>query len=406
MKLFAALTLAFLFSLSNVASAQTAPAPIPQEPALRPQIELDGTGVATLAGSFPRFALPSGIRSSTTGIDVSDSAVLLGVSERLFRHGAVGNFVVGGTSIEPEGGPSDIGLFLHQLFINDESKDVSATLGRTDTATRLIDFPTLRGDDLDEFVNVLDPFSSGSNAEEDRYANVASVQLNSKLSDFVNFHAQHLISNTPGGLGDTGINSYGISFQHEGLPTLQAVETVPLWGLGYERQTIGAAQGGASNVLYGGLVYNIKRSLVNRVDLRAQDIYSWGNSLRSFANPTDTFCAAANSVAVSLRYLNSPFGRPGYQVALTAGYRSFTHVGGGSTFALALTGVKRLGSGFDLVAQYTYQHREPAYAAVFSGVRDEHRIELGFSFTFQNTFNTHLGARRSLLNLQHKYIPD
>jgi hypothetical protein len=68
--------------------------------------------------------------------------------------------------------------------------------------------------------------------------------------------------------------------------------------------------------------------------------------------------------------------------------------------------VKRLGEGFDLVAQYTFQHRSPAYAAVFENTRNEQSIQIGFVFNFTNIFNPHIGPRRSLLNLQHQYIPE
>src|SRR5207249_670712 len=153
-------------------------------------------------------------------------------------------------------------------------------------------------------------------------------------------------------------------------------------------------------------IYNVSPDPIDRIDLRFQDIYSTGNDLSAFASVTDTFRAANNTVAASLRWLHSPFGVPGHQVSLTLGYKSYNKVSSANTFGLALTGVKRLGDGFDLVAQYAYQRRDPAYAAVFSGVRDEHSVQVGFVFNFANTFNQHLGPRRSLLNLQHQYLPD
>ena len=392
--------------LPAFASGQAQQTPVPEAPSISPQIELDGTGIGTAELRFPRFTLPSGIRSSTSRINVSDSALLVGVSERLFRKGGIGSFVVGLTSTESNKSPSGTDAFLHQLYLNYQTRSLEATIGRTDTATRLIDFPTLRGDDLNEFVNVLDPNSDGANIQEHRYSNQAAVTLNRNLHSFLNLHAQNLITSTAGTTGQSGVNSYGMNFQYQELASLQALKKIPMWGFGYERQTIGRGEGGANNVLYGGLVYNINPNPIDRVDVRLQNIYTFGNDTNTFGVVNDTFRAANNSVAASLRWLHSPFGVPGYQVSLTAGYKSYEHIRNGDTFALALTGVKRLGSGFDLVLQYTYQHRQAAYAAAYSGVQDEHSIQLGFVFNFANTFNQHLGPRRSLLNTQHQYVPD
>jgi hypothetical protein len=391
--------------LPTIASGQAQQTPIPEEPSVAPQIELDGTGIGTLEYHSPRVILPNGVRSSSTRINVSDSALLLGVSERLF-HSGVGSFVLGATTTESDKAPSGTDLFLHQLYVDYQTRALETYLGRTDVGTRLIDFPTVRGDDLNEFVNVLNPFSNGNNVQEHRYSNQAAVVFNSKLRYFLNLHAQNLITSTPDTTGQSGINSYGLSFQYQALAAEQALTKVPLWGLGYERQTLGKGDGGANNLFYGGFIYNINPDPVDRVDLRVQDIYTFGNDTSAFASVTDTFRAPSNAVAASLRWLHSRFGTPGYQVSLTAGYRSYNHIADADTFALALTGVKRLGSGFDLVLEYTYQHRQPAYAAVYGDARDEHSIQVGFVFNFNNTFNKHLGPRRSLLNLQHQYIPD
>ena len=392
--------------LPTIALGQAQQTPIPEEPSVSPQISLSGTGIGTLEYHSPRIVLPSGLRSSSSRINLSDSALLLSISERLFRKGGIGSFVLGSTTTDSDKSPSGTDFFLHQLYLDYQTRALEGYIGRTDTGTRLVDFPTLRGDDLNEFVNVLNPFSSGDNIQEHRYTNQATLVLNHNLRSFLNLHAQNLITSTQNTLGQAGINSYGLNFQYQELAALQALKKVPLWGFGYERQTLGSGFGGANNILYGGLVYNIAPDPVDRIDLRLQDIFTFGNNTNAFANVVDTFRAPANTIAASLRWLHSPFGVPGYQVSLTAGYKSYNHISNANTSALALTGVKRLGSGFDLVLQYTYQHRDSAYAAVYSGVRDEQSIQLGFIFNFNHTFNQHLGPRRSLMNLQHQYIPE
>jgi hypothetical protein len=396
--------LALVAALSPVRARAQQP-PIPEQPSVAPQIELDGEGVATLEGHWPRLVLPGGVRGSGSRINVSDSALLIGASQRLYRSG-IGSLIIGGTTTEENAVASGTNVFLHQLFLDYQTRPLEGYIGRTNTGTRLIEFPTVRGDDLIEFVTVLDPYSNGSNPEEHRYGDVAALALNRKLRYFLNVHAQHLVNSDAASAGRTGVNSGGILFQYQGPPTLEAVVRVPVWGLGYERQSIRSGNGGAANVVYGGVVYNLNPDPVDRIDLRLQGILSTGNDLKSFSDVADTFRAASRTVATSVRWLHSPFGTPGHQLSLTAGYRSYSHVANSDTFVVALTGVKRLGEGFDLVAQYAYQRRSPAYAAVFDGTRNEQSIEIGFVYNFTNIFNPHLGPRRSLLNLQHQYIPD
>lgn len=380
--------------------------PVPEKPSVAPQIELDGEGVATLEDHFPSLTLPNGMRSSRSRINISDSALLLGASQRLFRAGGIGSVILGTTTVGEREVTTGTNLFLHQLFLDYQTRPLEGYLGRTNVATRLIEFPTVRGDDLNEFVNVLDPFSSGENPEEHRYGNVAAITLNHKLRYFVNLHAQHLLATAPAVLGQTAINSYGLDLQYQGPPTLEAIVRVPLAGIGYERQLIGDAEGGSNDVIYGGVVYNLNADPVDRIDLRFQGIRSSGNHLRTFGDVTDTFRAASDTAAASIRWLHSPFGVPGHQIAFTAGYKDYPDVRDARTAALALTGVQRLGDGFDLVLQYTYQHRSPAYASVFAHTRDEQSIQIGFVFNFTNIFNQHIGPRRSLLNLQHQYVPE
>lgn len=392
--------------LPGAAHGQAQQTPIPEMPSISPQIEFDGTGIGTLEYHSPRIGLAGGQRSSNSRINLSDSALLVGIAERLARKGGIGSFVVGLTSTESNRSPSGTDAFLHQLYLNVQTAKIEGTIGRTDIGTRLVDFPTLRGDDLNEFVNVLDPFSDGNNVQEHRYSNQAAVVLHPSLRSSVNFHAQNLITSTASSVGQGGINSYGIAYQYQELAALENLKKVPLWGGGFERRSLGNGEGGASNVLYGGLVYNIAPDPIDRIDVRLQDYYAFGNDTRAFGSVTDTFRADGNTIAVGLRYLHSPFGVPGYQVSLTAGYKTYDKVRSGDTFGVALTGVKRLGSGFDVVVQYQYQNRQSAYANAYNGVKDEHSIQVGFIFNFNNTFNKHLGPRRSLLNLQHQYVPD
>lgn len=389
------------------AFGQAQQVPIPEQPSVAPQIEIAGTGVGTLDLGRSRNALPDGGRASGSQINISDSALVVGAAERLYK-GGIGSLNVGGLALDQTNVGRGTQLFLHQAYVDYQTQSLEAYLGRTDNPTaQIVTFPTLRGDDLITFTNLLDPFSSGENVEEHRYSNVGSVTLNQKLRYYENFHVQHLIdsagTSTPSG---TGLNSYGVSFQYLGLPGLEAVQKVISYGGGYEHRSVARSDGGSSEAVYAGGVINLKPSLVNLVDLRVLDNYTFGNDLRSFRSTPDTFRANSNAITAAVRYLHSPFGKPAYQLSLTAGYKSYNRIGGADSVGMALTGVKRLGDGFDAVAQYVYQHRGNSLAAAYGGAHEENSVQVGFIFNFDTLFNRSVGPRRSLLNLQHQYIPN
>jgi hypothetical protein len=399
--------LAMICSVPAFGQAQQVP--IPEQPSTAPQIEILGTGVATLDLGRSRNSTPDGGKTSGSQINISDTSLVVGAAQRLYK-GGIGSLAVGGVALDQTNTGRGTQLFLHQAFADYQTQSLEAYIGRTDQPTaQIVTFPTLRGDDLVTFTDLLDPFSSGDNVNEHRYSNVAAVTLNQNLTTFENFHVQHLIESADtvhGPSTGTGLNSYGASIQHLGLPGLEAVEKYISYGAGYEHRSVARTDGGSSEALYAGGVFNIKPSLVNLVDLRVLDNYTFGNDLRSFRGTPDTFRANANAVTAAVRYLHSPFGKPAYQVSLTAGYKSYSRVSQASSIGLALTGVKRLGDGFDVVAQYIYQHRGDALTSAYGGAREENALQLGFVFNFDTLFNRSIGPRRSLLNLKHQYIPN
>jgi hypothetical protein len=125
----------------------------------------------------------------------------------------------------------------------------------------------------------------------------------------------------------------------------------------------------------------------------------------AFTDFSDVASARSNAGAASLTYLNSPFGKPGWQFSLTAGYRAFFDVGNATEVGGALTVLKRLGAGFDVAAQYVGQWRGAALEAVETpGVRFDESVEVGLVYNFTATINSHLTPRRRLLNMQHGYL--
>jgi hypothetical protein len=384
-------------SLGTVAQ----PVPIPEDPSTAPQIEISGVGIASLG-----FGKTGDHPYGQALINFSDSALLVGAAQRLFESG-IGSFGLAGLTTDATvRGPSS-SLFLHQAFLDFQTKSYEVLVGRTDNPTaHLVDFPTLRGDDLITLTNPLNPFSNGGNVEEHRYSNVASVTVNQGLTYFESIHVQHLI-NSADGSGDIGINSAGLTFEYMGPPGMEAFQTVPSWGVGYEYLMPTGTSSRGLQEFYAGGVLNLNESVTDRIDLRVQNILSLGSDLKAFATVSDSFRADSNAVAASLRYLHSPFGKPGYQLSLTGGLKKYFKVATADSFGFALTAVRRLGQGFDVVLQYQGQWRNATLANAQSNrTTYEQTVEAALVFNFDATINRHITPRRTLLNLQHQYVPE
>jgi len=380
---------------------QAQPVPVPEDQSTAPQIDIAAVGIGTLnVGRTPSTGKTEG------SINFSDSAVQLGAAERLFNKG-IGSLGFGGLTNEESVQGGGNFLFLHQGFVDFQSETVEALIGRSDNPTaHLIDFPTLRGDDLVTLTNPLDPFSNGKNVEEHRYSNVASATINQGLQYFENFHAQHLI-NTAGLGSSTGLNSFGATFEYFATVSNEMFQRIPYWGVGYEHIALSNNSPSGLNQGYAGFVVNLNESVTDRWDFRFQDILNLGSDLRSFGTITDTFQGNSNAVAGSVRYLHSPFGTPGYQLALTLGEKRYFRVSDANSWGGALTGVRSLGQGFSFVLQYQGQWRGRALASAQSdGIAYEQVGEAGLTFNFDAVFNQHLSPRRSILNQQHQYIPN
>lgn len=385
------------------ASGQAQNSPIPEKPSLQPQIDILGSGTATLdIGKRDDFGTSGKITNSQ--INFSDSVLQVGISQRLYR-GGIGSISLGGLTVDQ----SNVGLgtqfFLHQAVMDYQSKSFEAYIGRTDNpSSQLVAISTLRSDDLIDFTTLTNPFSDGKNVEEHRYSNVAAVVLNQGLRHFVNLHAQHLIGSASA-TESSNLNSFGVTYQFQNIPTLEAIQRVVSYGFGIESRDLSSDVGGVSNAIYAGGIFNLKPSLTNRIDLRILGSTTFGNDTKRFLVVNDTYRADATSIAVSLRSLQSPFGSPGSSLSLTAGYKTFHRDSGAYETGLALTGARRLGDGFDSVAQISYAHRSDALANAF-GSKDSLVLNLGFAFNFNATLNKSIGPRRSPLNLMHSYLPN
>jgi hypothetical protein len=396
MAVFAVAFVTFSVFSSNSFGTPAQPVPIPEDQSLSPQVEISGVGVGTLGASKAQGFL-----------NFSDSALFIGAAERLGEGDGIGSMGLGWLTLEDTNQGLATQLFLHQGFVDFQSKNIEVLIGRSDNPTaHLVDFPTIRGDDLITLTNPLNPFSDGKNSEEHRYSNVASVTINQGLKYFESFHAQHLI-NSSGVGSQTGINSFGAHVEYLSTPGMEAFTTVPSWGFGVEHFVLRSDSTTGLNEVYFGGTLNLNESVTKRWDLKFQDIAGFGSDLKKFNDITDSFQANSNTLTASISYLSTPFGGMGYQLAILGAYKNYFDIENATSYGGGFTAVKRLGQGFDMVAQYLGQFRNAALASVQSnGTAYEQIVEIGFVFNMSATINRHLAPRRSILNQQHEYIPN
>ncbi len=394
----------FLALCNRSAKAISAhPMPIPEDPSTEPQIELNGAGIATM--DVGRASSPGSSAKNIGIINDDDSSLSASASQRLYD-GGIGSFTIGTLTVDQAAAGTGSPLFLNQAVLDYQEKSYEIWLGLTDNpAAHLVDFPTLRADDLVTFTSPLNPYSNGQNTEDHLYSKVAAITFNQNLTYYENFHVQQLIDTVDAG-SDPGVTSAGFNFEYRGPPGYEHLQFVRSAGFGYEHVNAAPSYGGINQVYAGGVI-NLKPSVTNLVDLRAQGITMFGSKLNQFSSVTDSFQADYNAMALSLRYLHSPFGKPASQIALTLAAQNYIKVSNANSYAIALTGVKRLGQGVDLIGQLLGQWRSAALEAVQSpGVGFEQIFQVGLDFNFDTIFNQHIGPRRTYLNYQHQYIPE
>ncbi len=369
-----------------------------------PEIQLGARGVV----SFNTDILN---QQTTTAVnDFSDTGLLLGFRQKLYNKFR-GQLVIGFQFPDAE---SDLGqLFFHQTFIKIENQTNILKLGRSRVRSALIEFPTLRDDDALEFTDVLNPFSSGENTEDHQYGNVLEYAHIFKQRWWIRLHGEHFTQTpVPPARSETdfSLNAIGASFQYR-VPETQRWNQPFLQQIGIGLNNFILDQPGAAFVdrllknITASLVLNLKPDPIHFVDFRAQGILNYGLSriqrITDFATMT-----RARSIAVfsSVRYLWRQYERPTLQIAVSAGYKYFPNLTQPSNqYQVVGNVLYRLGDNFDAIVQIQYKQFSGDLLSVYD--RNETRIQFGFVYSIDQSWNNQFDDRDSLLNLEHGYIP-
>ncbi len=370
-----------------------------------PEIQLGARGVM----SFNTDMVSDKTTSSVN--DFSDTGILLGFRQKLYNKFR-GQLVIGFQFPDAD---SDLGqVFFHQTFLKIEDKSNILKMGRSRVRSSLIEFPTLRDDDALQFTDVLNPFSSGENTEDNQYGNVLELAHIFAQRYRLRIHGEHF-TKTPvspaANETNFSLNALGFSFEYR-VPQTQLWNRPVIQQIGFGFNSFLADRQGYSNefdktlknVLVSAII-NLKRDPVHFWDVRTQTIFNLGfdeiTDIRDFTTLTR---AASVSNFTTIRYLYRKLERPAVQVALSGGVKNFPDLNRTTNqLQLILNGFYRLGENFDAGLQFQYSRFKGDLADLFG--KSEFRVQFALVYSVDQLWNNQFDDRDSLLNLEHGYIP-
>ncbi|NOX90456.1 MAG: hypothetical protein GXO77_15730 [Calditrichaeota bacterium] len=370
-----------------------------------PEIQLGARGVMSFNTDI------TGSQKATSVNDFSDTGILLGFRQKLYNRFR-GQLVIG---MQFPDADSDLGqVFFHQTFLLVEDQKNVLKMGRSRVRSSLIEFPTLRDDDALPFTDVLNPFSSGENTEDNQYGNVVEVAHVFAQRYWLRFHGEHFTKTPiPPATSETdfSLNGVGVTFEYR-VPATQIWNRPFIRQLGIGFNNFLTDRQGYSNrfdktlknILVSG-VFNIKPDPIYFLDARFQVVYNLGfDEIKSLSDYSDLTRARSAAHFFSLRFLYRKLERPTLQLALSGGFKVFPDLTKKARQRQAIfNAFYRLGENFDVALQI--QH------SLFSGDlktlygKSETRFQIGLIYSIDQRWNKQFDDRNSLLNLEHGYIP-
>jgi hypothetical protein len=381
--------------------------------AVLPRLAVGGRALAT-----PTFITRDGFGSEddddSSEIDVSDSALLFRFDKRIYSQAGVAGGVVGFRKTSTDSEEDDV--FFHQLNAFFWNQDFEATVGQTRLRNILIEFPTIRDEDLIEYLYVPNA-SSYREAEEDQlFATEASFDwfVDRKNHALSVWAAARIETDEEGEEKELAeLNTLGFGWVYAGPEALQYVNPVRKAGVLVDIQWVDDSAADVDDNSYSvmaGTELNLNRNPQHVWAVGAQGLYHHGIDDVSFdpaasdgARRVALRRAESWAVAASGQDTWRPKLLTRAAASLTLAYKDYPDEDDATQFSAAPRFLYRLGHAIDIVAQYLYTWRDDGLAAM-TGFDAVHEIQIGLSFGFDYVFNDQIGERQSLTNLEHGYI--
>ncbi len=370
-----------------------------------PEIQLGARGVMSFNTDI------TGSQKTSSVNDFSDTGILLGFRQKLYSRFR-GQMVIG---LQFPDADSDLGqVFFHQTFLQIEDQKNILKMGRSRVRSALIEFPTLRDDDALAFTDVLNPFSSGENTEDNQYGNVIEAAHVFAQRYWLRIHGEHF-NKTPQPPAtsetDFSLNAVGVSFEYR-VPETQIWNRPLIQQLGIGFNNFLTDREGYSNqfdqtlknILVSGII-NLKPDPVYFWDARFHVVYNLGfDEVKSITSFYDLTRARSAAHFFSLRFLYRKLERPTLQLALSGGFNVFPDLTQETRqWQVIANAFYRLGENFDIAVQVQQSQFSGDLQALYG--KSETRLQFGLVYSIDQSWNKQFDDRNSLLNLEHGYIP-
>ncbi|GMQ91649.1 MAG: hypothetical protein BMS9Abin11_0958 [Gammaproteobacteria bacterium] len=370
-----------------------------------PRLTLGGRLIAT-----PFYATTKGAPGIRDGnqsqVDISDSGLLFRFDKRIYNNKAVAGAIVGFTKPDQDDDLKD-DVYFHHLYGFLQSQRFQVVLGRTRLRNTLLEFPTLRDDDLIDYTHVP---NASSYANNDQYQ-IFGTQMafdwyldnrNNAISVWLSGRMETDLAGKP--LQEFNLNTFGFGWNYQVSEDMQYVKRLRQAGVYLETQKIDVNTGDNSmNAIIAGAEWNLNLNPPKSWSVALQAIYNEGIDGATIATHIGRARSKYRAVTMALRYTSRPKLLTRSQAAITFGYKDFSEFSNASQYSIAPSYVYRLGQGIDLVTQYIYTKRDSALA-VATGTEREHVLQAGIVFSFDKRFDDNIGKRDSILNIEHGYI--
>ncbi|GAB4255184.1 hypothetical protein [Deferrisoma sp.] len=336
-------------------------------------------------------------------VNVADTSLLLRADRRLFDK-SVGGAVVGLEFPDPDADFQDT-VFFHQVYAFLWDRTYQVELGRTKLRNFLVEFPTLRDDDLLGFTEIQNGFSASNTEEYHQFGNHLALDLFwlERFLQATGYLAQRIETDEAGEVKEEfDVNSGGLQVQFTRPEALRFAGRLRQLGFGWDAQRVDRDGDTWKHAFLAGGVVNLTMDPLDHWEAMAQVIYDTGAGDPDLTTERGRAAAEALSVVAAVNYRHATFQLLRWKAGLTAAYKDYRDEDAAEWSAVP-TLQYRLGDGVGLLVQYRYTQRTGDLADAV-GFDREHTVQVGLSFDFETTFNDYIGERQSILNLEHGYV--
>lgn len=345
---------------------------------------------------------------TTVGIGFGDTGLAAGARVMLRRE------IIAGVDVGmqfPDDGENQGEVFFQLARVTLQNRWLDIVVGRTDVDLTIIRLPTLRDDDLIRFQYVQNPFSDGVSTQDQQYGNVVKATLWHDFRYYLHLHAEHLLVSDPALSSSVfEINALGAMLGFTRPMFEQFEHVLRTVGVAMEAIRVNVpGQEWAWNV-YGGFSLYPKPDPIHRVSVDGQLIYNSGIEGQDLVDVTSLSRIRSISSVGSVNYVYYKQESPRVLAALAYGHRAFfKNARGVREFTGIANAFYRLGSGFDLGAQYQVTYVSSSLQSTLGASEYTHTLQFAlraaFNFTMNQILPSNADANRNTpLNVNDGYL--